>query len=76
MKWDIRREGRAWQGTEEIERWRLTPDKFETSEGKLFDTDEERLTVLALLLENLGIDKAIRLGDPEKWREAIAELKD
>jgi len=29
---------------------------------------------LALLLENVGIDKAIRLGDAEVWREAISEL--
>jgi hypothetical protein len=26
------------------------------------------------LLENVGVDAAIRLGDPAVWREAIAEL--
>jgi len=30
--------------------------------------------MLALLLENVGIDKAIRFGDPNVWREAIADL--
>ena len=34
------------------------------------------MTVLALLLENLGIDMAIRLGDPADWRKAVAELGD
>ena len=76
MKWDIRREGRAWQGAEVVERWRLTPEKFETYSGKLFFSDEERMTLLALLLENVGIDRAIRLGNPEDWRKAIAELED
>jgi len=43
-------------------------------DGKLYWDDEERLTMLGLLLENVGIDKAIRLGDPRLWREAIAAL--
>jgi hypothetical protein len=38
--------------------------------------DNQRMMTLGLLLENLGIDKAIRLGNPQNWREAIAELKD
>ena len=52
----------------------LTPEKTEMTDGKLYWDDEERLTMLGLLLENVGIDKAIRLGDPRLWREAIAEL--
>jgi hypothetical protein len=31
--------------------------------------------VLAMLLENLGIDKAVQLGSPEDWKAAIAELE-
>jgi hypothetical protein len=30
--------------------------------------------MVGLLLENVGIDQAIRLGQPEVWREAIANL--
>jgi hypothetical protein len=30
--------------------------------------------MLALLLENVGTDKAVRIGNPEVWREAIANL--
>jgi hypothetical protein len=29
---------------------------------------------LGLLLENVGIDKAVHLGNPLEWRKAIAEL--
>jgi hypothetical protein len=47
------------------------PEKIEMIRGKLFWDDEERLTVLALLLENLGVDQAVRLGDPAVWREAV-----
>jgi hypothetical protein len=29
--------------------------------------------MLGLLLENLGMDEAVRLDDPEVWRAAVAE---
>ena len=74
IRWDIRREGRSWEGDEVWARYELTPEKTEMTDGKLYWDDEERLTMLGLLLENVGIDKAIRLGDPRLWREAIAEL--
>jgi hypothetical protein len=75
VPWDIRREGRAWTGEEALDRWELTPEKFEMDEGKLFWDDSERLILLALLLENVGVDQAVRLGDPEVWRAAIRDLE-
>jgi hypothetical protein len=72
--WDIRREGRAWGGGEAHPRYELTPEKIEMIDGKLFWTDEERLTMLGLLLENVGMDAAVRLGDARLWREAVADL--
>ncbi len=74
-KWDIRREGRAWHGAEIRARYDLTPEKIELIEGKLFWTEEDRLTMLALLLENVGVDQAVQLGNPDVWREAIAQLE-
>lgn len=72
--WDICREGRAWQGAEVEERYGLTPEKIELIKGKLFWNEEDRVVMLALLLENAGVDKAVRLGDPEVWRAAIDQL--
>jgi len=74
VRWDIRRQGRPWTREEWDARRELTPDKNELSRGKLYWRDEDRLTMLALLLENLGVDQAVHLGDPEVWREAIAAL--
>ena len=37
--------------------------------------DTERLTLLALLLENVGIDRAVRLGDAEVWRAAVRDMR-
>ena len=74
VKWDIRRKGRAWRD-EAMERFNLTPEKFEMYQGKLFWSDEDRVNLLGLLLENVGIDRAIRLGDPKLWREAVAQLE-
>jgi hypothetical protein len=74
VAWDIRRTGRAWTDTEARQRWQLTPEKFEMHQGRLFWDDEQRLLLLGLLLENVGIDRAIRLGDPAAWRAALAAL--
>jgi hypothetical protein len=72
--WDIRRAGRAWTGDEWNSRRDLAPEKIELIGGKLFWSDEDRLAMLALLLENLGVDRAVRLGNPSVWRDAIAAL--
>jgi len=74
MPWDIRREGRAWTDDEIQARWAMTPEKIELIGGKVFGTDEDRLTMLALLLELVGADAAVRLGDPGVWREAVNAL--
>lgn len=75
MEWDIRREGRAWNGEDGFQRYSLTPEKFEMIDGKLFWTDEDRVNVLALLLENVGADRAVRLGNPRVWSEAVEGLR-
>jgi hypothetical protein len=42
--------------------------------GKLLWNDEDRVTLLALLLENVGALRATKLGDPAVWRDAIKAL--
>ena len=74
VHWDIRREGRAWIGDEGLARFQLTPEKFEMWQGKLFSSEAERVTMLGLLLENVGADRAVHLGDAEVWRSAIRAL--
>jgi hypothetical protein len=71
-EWDIRRAGRAWRGDEFQQRIGLQPEKLEVSDGKLLWSDEERIALLGLLLENVGTDHAVRLGDITTWRDAIA----
>jgi hypothetical protein len=39
----------------------------------MFWSDEQRLNMLSLLLENVGMDAAVRLGDPKMWQQAIDE---
>ena len=47
------------------------PEKFEVVEGKLFWNDEQRLHVLAMLLEALGLRRALTLCAPEAVRAAL-----
>jgi hypothetical protein len=72
--WDIRREGRRWTQEEFDRRIYQAPEKIEFA-GGIFASEHERLTVLAMLLENLGIDKAVRFGKLEDWKAAIADLE-
>jgi hypothetical protein len=74
IEWDIRREGRRWSHEEFDQRIYQAPEKIEYVNG-IFASDRERLNVLGMLLENLGIDKAIRLGKLEDWKAAIEDLE-
>lgn len=75
IQWDVRLEGRAW-GSEGLSRYFMVPEKTEMVDGKLFWSDEERLTMLALLLENVGARETVRIGSADVWRAAVAELPD
>jgi hypothetical protein len=70
---DIRREGREW-GEEELDHYFRAPAKIELIDGKRFWRQEDRLMLVALLLENLGVDAVVRFGDPKIWRAAVAAL--
>jgi hypothetical protein len=72
--WDIRREGRRWTRDEFERRVYQAPEKIEFV-GGIFASERERLTVLGMLLENLGIDKAVRLGKLADWKAALADLE-
>jgi hypothetical protein len=73
-EWDIRREGRRWSHEEFDRRTAQAPEKIEFV-GGIFASERERLNVLGMLLENLGIDKVLRFGRLEDWKAAIADLE-
>ena len=72
--WDIRREGRRWTKEEAERRLYQAPEKIEFA-GGIFGSEDQRLTVLGMLLENLGIDKVIRFGKLDDWKAAIADIE-
>lgn len=74
MNWNIQMEGRAWTGQEVEARMELRPEKLEIYYGKLFWTAADRLNMLAMLLENVGVAKAVELGKPEVWKAAVSNL--
>jgi hypothetical protein len=74
MEFNIQRQGRKWNRTEVEQKYHnLCPEKIELIEGRMFWSDEQRLNMLALLLENVGMDAAVKLGDPTLWKQAIDE---
>jgi len=74
INWDIRREGRLWSHEEFDERIYQAPEKIEYVNG-IFASNRERLIVLGMLLENLGIERAVQFGRLEDWKAAIEDLE-
>ncbi|MEQ1912228.1 MAG: hypothetical protein ABMA15_25635 [Vicinamibacterales bacterium] len=70
MTWNLQRDGRAWR-EEALSRYDMAPEKIEMFGGLLFGSHDERVTMLGLLLENVGADTAVRLGDLDVWQAAI-----
>lgn len=52
-------------------RVQLVSRRIELNRGKLYRTEEERLTTLVLLLENVGADAVVRIGRPDVWRVMV-----
>lgn len=75
VAWDFQAEGYGWgEGT--WERIKLIEEfKLEVIDGKLMYDDNMRLLLMGLLIENVGLDKLVQLGDLEVWRAAIAKLE-
>jgi hypothetical protein len=73
-EWDIRREGRCWSREESQRRMYQAPEEIEFV-GGIFAGEKQRLLVLGMLLENLGIDKVVRFGNLADWKAAIADLE-
>ncbi|MFQ5794088.1 MAG: hypothetical protein ACE5JP_03450 [Candidatus Bipolaricaulia bacterium] len=55
------------------------PEKFELVDGYLFDPPhrhDTRARLLALLLTNEGLARAVQLAPPERWKEALRQVYD
>nr|WP_295130101.1 MbcA/ParS/Xre antitoxin family protein [uncultured Roseateles sp.] len=70
--WNIGRVGRTWTGPEGLEKLNRLPGRLEMVRGKLCLDEAQRLTLLAGLLENIGLDEVVKLGRLQDWQEAIA----
>ncbi|HUP42613.1 MAG TPA: hypothetical protein VM599_05320 [Thermoanaerobaculia bacterium] len=75
MSYDITVKGRThpWTVTEYMARFEDLP-KLELLGGRLFGSEETLMAYLGLFLEEAGAARAVRLGDPDVWRRAVAEL--
>jgi hypothetical protein len=74
VTWHIGLEGRSWHGAEMGPKHDALPTKLELIHGKLLWSEEERLVLLTALLEQVGLRRAVSLGDAALWRQAISEL--
>ena len=70
-KYNVTLAGRPWNGAEAQERYAELPLKPTLIDGRLYFTQDERLEMLAALLEHCGAAAAVRIGDPDVWKEAV-----
>ncbi len=57
-----------------MQRYDFLPAQVVMVRGKLLWSEEDRIILLAALLENVGALKAVQLGDPHVWRTAVARM--
>jgi hypothetical protein len=72
--WDIGPKSDRWTREEVARRLGHIPGTSDGAEGPVL-SENKQLTMLAGLLETLGLEKAVRLGKPEDWKEALAALE-
>jgi hypothetical protein len=69
-------EGRRWT----VDHWHslsdVLPEKFEMIDGKLFWSERERLGMLAAMLEQVGLAKAVTLAPKALWLRALAQVEE
>src|ERR1700744_2638260 len=70
-KYNVTLAGRPWFGAEAQQRYAQLPLKPELIDGRLYFTQDERLEMLAALLEHCGAAAAVRIGEPDVWLEAV-----
>lgn len=69
--WEIGLDPRRWTVDEFHARGEAFPEKMELIDGRLFWSQEERLALLAGLLEQVGLTEAVRLAPRELWLAAL-----
>ena len=72
---DIRLSGRQW-GADEMWRHDDLPGRLDLIRGQLCLDEEQRLLLLAALLEHVGTMRAVQLGPIEPWLRAVALRKE
>lgn len=71
VEWHLSRQSRSWSADEMASKMDLLPAKLEAIGGKVCLNVEQRLMLLAALLENLGTDVVVGLGDLQTWRASV-----
>lgn len=61
VNWSIKYEGRKWSEVEVIERNKILPAKISISDGMLMDNESDRINLLNMLFENVGVEKSLDL---------------
>ena len=72
LRFDIRRTGRSWTPEEFAIKAEWVPGRLEVVFGRVCPTLEQRLLLLGMLLENVGLDLTLRFAEPRLWTEALA----
>lgn len=70
---DIRTVGRRWTAEEATVLHDELPRRLEMVNGMLCLDEEQRMLLLGALLEQVGTERAVRLGSIRSWKQAICQ---
>jgi hypothetical protein len=73
-RWVIPREGHRWTREEFERRFDETRPAIAFSDASI-TSESQRYVLLALILQDLGIDAVVRFGNLADWKAAISDLE-
>jgi hypothetical protein len=75
LVWKYGFKGRAWQGEEAHGKYLTAPEKIELFKGKILSSEDERLQMLRLLIENVGLCDTIEAtAGAKEWQYAAERI--
>lgn len=69
--WPVAREPKTFSGDEFFEMVDRFPARVDCCEGKVGANQSQRLLMLAMLIQCVGVDEVVKIGGIQNWIDAV-----
>lgn len=70
-EWPIERTPKMFSGDDFFEMVDRFPARVDCCDGMIGENNQQRLLMLAMLIENIGIDAVVKIGPLQLWIDAV-----